>query len=946
METNGVAARRLPARVYEPAVAPHLRALLMLIFFMVAVLGATGIYLLAIRGLEWYHDQTYQTVFSLWMTLAHIALGILFIIPFLYFGISHLITARHRPNRVAVRLGISLFIVSLIAGASGLALVQLEGLPQLPTDTIARWIVYGLHVATPVVAVVLYILHRRAGPDIKWKWGLAWGGAVAVFVVVMMRMHSTDPRSWYAQGSPEGEKYFEPSKSRTVDAKFISARALMMDEYCLKCHADIYNSHIHSAHKFSSFNNPAYLFSVRETRRVAGVRASRWCAGCHDPVPFFSGQFDDPKFDDVNNPTAHAGITCTVCHAITNVNSRSGNGDYTIEEPLHYPFAYSDNPILQGINNQLIKAKPEMHKKTFLKPFHRTEAFCSTCHKVGLPPEVTRYKEFLRGQNHNDSFWLSGVSGHGARSFYYPEKAKTNCAQCHMPLMPSQDFGRRDFDGSGVAKVHNHMFLGANTGIPALVRYKGHEKVIDAHRQFLINGPDGKSPTLRIDLFGIKEGGTIESPLLGDQPLRPNLPALRPGETYLVEVVIRTLNMGHHFTQGTADSNEVWVDFQARGANSKRLLGRSGAMDQGEDEGRVDEWAHRLNVLMLDRHGNRIDRRNPQDIFTPLYNHQIPPGAAQVVHYRLEVPRDVQGAVELSVRLRYRKFDFEYLSLVHGGDAKVPRLPVVDLCADRVVLPVRGVAETVAAQTSPIRPAWQRWNDYGIGCLIEGGPGEKRGELRQAEAAFKRLTEVDMPADAHAHGWLNAARVYVDEGRLDDAVKALNSARDCDPPPPWWTLAWFKGLVSLENARTKKDFDAVVKDFERILDPDSQPRERKFDFRRDYVVINKLGQTLFKRAQLEAKAADRDRFLLRAIEQYERTLAIDPEDLDAHYGLYQSFHLLGLSAPRPGAAAADTDEEALLTMSATLRDARATRKARMSAAVGLTRAVVTLGREP
>ena len=39
---------------------------------------------------------------------------------------------------------------------------------------------------------------------------------------------------------------------------------------------------------------------------------------------------------------------------------------------------------------------------------------------------------------------------------------------------------------------------------------------------------------------------------------------------------------------------------------------------------------------MLDRDGNRIDRRNPQDIFTPLYNHQIPPGAADVVHYALE----------------------------------------------------------------------------------------------------------------------------------------------------------------------------------------------------------------------------------------------------------------------------------------------------------------------
>ena len=122
-------------------------------------------------------------------------------------------------------------------------------------------------------------------------------------------------------------------------------------------------------------------------------------------------------------PPHRSGISCSVCHAITNVNSTRGNADYTIEEPLQYPFAYSDNPLLRWVNRQLIKAKPSFHKKTFLKPFHRTAEFCSTCHKVHLPEDLNDYK-FLRGQNHYDSYLLSGVSGHGARSFYYPEKAQ------------------------------------------------------------------------------------------------------------------------------------------------------------------------------------------------------------------------------------------------------------------------------------------------------------------------------------------------------------------------------------------------------------------------------------------------------------------------------------------------------------------------------------------
>ncbi len=69
---------------------------------------------------------------------------------------------------------------------------------------------------------------------------------------------------------------------------------------------------------------------------------------------------------------------------------------------------------------------------------------------------------------------------------------------------------------------------------------------------------------------------------------------------------------------------------------------------------------------MLDRHGKRIDRRNPQDIFVPLYNKQVPPGAGQVVHFGLEVPEALEGPVTLEVKLNYRKFDRTYLDFIYG----------------------------------------------------------------------------------------------------------------------------------------------------------------------------------------------------------------------------------------------------------------------------------------
>ncbi|GIT30385.1 MAG: hypothetical protein Ct9H300mP1_24310 [Planctomycetaceae bacterium] len=133
-----------------------------------------------------------------------------------------------------------------------------------------------------------------AGPRIKWHIGGRFAAVSAIAVVLMVAMHSQDPRQWNVVGSDEGVQYFEPSLARTTSGKFIPREALMMDSYCKKCHPDTHAAWSDSVHRFSSFNNAAYLPSVRETRKVSfehdgNVRASRWCAGCHDPVPSSAG---------------------------------------------------------------------------------------------------------------------------------------------------------------------------------------------------------------------------------------------------------------------------------------------------------------------------------------------------------------------------------------------------------------------------------------------------------------------------------------------------------------------------------------------------------------------------------------------------------------------------------------------------------------------------------
>lgn len=904
----GSAEKPAPRR-YQPAVGPRLRALMVCVFVLTAVLGVNSCYLAGVTLLEWIShqrgdDYSYQNYFYLWMMLGHLGLGLLLCVPFAVFVAIHVLTARRRRNRRAIQVGYGLLAACLVLLLTGVLLTGVDRY-ELKQPSLRR-LVYWLHIVAPIVILWMYLLHRLAGPRIRWRAGLLYLALMAAVSGAMVYPHALDPRDWNTVGPAEGNLYFRPSLAQTASEKFISAEVLQMDQYCLKCHADAYDGWYHSAHHFSSFNNPMYLASVRETRDVAlkrdkSVRASRWCAGCHDPVPLFSGAFDEPDFDDVRHPTAHAGITCTVCHSITHVNSPRGNADYTIEEPLHYPFAASQQPILQWINNLLVKSKPAMHRRTFLKPLHQTSEFCSTCHKVHLPEELTHYRDFLRGQNHYDSWLLSGASGHGTRSNYYGMWASVNCASCHMPARESADFAARFIRDPtrpdlNHLSIHSHLFPGANTALPFL---QDKPDIVALHQQFL-------QKAARVDLVNIREEESPEP--LANLPLRPNLPSLKPGQTYILETTVRNLGVGHHLTQGTADSNELWLE--VRVSSGDELIAHSGRIDA---DGHVDRDAHFVNAWVLDRDGRRINRRNPQDIFTVLYNHQVPPGSAQLVRHRLELPDELPGLVSVEVSLRYRKFDQTYMDFVtrsarpgdlpiRGHAAGQPyrnQLPITTMASDKVIFPVEGSGLKPPAQEFPIARdhIYMRRNDYGLALLAQGNGieamGNRSADVTQAEKLFTELRRLTGYIDVQMH----QARVLLMEGRLTDAVAAIERPSEAIKPlffyaPVYapWALNWVNGVLN----RKLGNAEAAIRNFRLILSQRTESmQERGFDFQPDYVLHNELGQVLFEQARRSTDPQQQQTLLEEAVREFEVTLSLDPENATAHYNLGLLFRRLG-----------------------------------------------------
>jgi tetratricopeptide (TPR) repeat protein len=873
---------------------------------------ATLLLLLSLTAIYLYTFPTATMVYGAGVLL-HAGVGIVLavlLIPILQWAFRER-SAGVRFGWVLIAVGTLLGLVLIKIGTPNRFKIWLylhialcaAGILVLGSAWMARrgWFGQGFRsVAASCVISALVLTAVAAGS--WWTRNVAWKNNYRV-VNPKMPAETMD-----GEGDGPNGKFF-PSSAQTKDGKNIPAKYFMQSQACERCHQDIYKQWYSSAHHFSSFNNQWYRKSIEYMQDVAGVKASKWCAGCHDPALLFSGMFDTPIRQIVNTPAAQAGLACMMCHSIVEVKSTMGQGDFVLEYPKLHELAASENPVMRTLHDFMVKVNPEPHRRTFLKPFMReqTAEFCSGCHKVHLDVPVNNYR-WVRGFNEYDNWQASGVSGQGARSFYYPANSMM-CGDCHMPLQPSKD------EGNINGFVHSHRFPGANTAVPTA---NGDTEQLMHSVKFL------QDKQVTVDVFGISPAGKEEkaaSPAtvargqelsttfaVGEEadvaspkgpagearpitaPLGRVQASVRRGDDYLVDVVVRTRKIGHFFPGGTVDAFDVWLELQATDDKGQVIYWSGKVEDDGK--GPVEPGAHFYRSQQIDAHGNVINKRNAWSNRAVVYVHLIPPGAADTVHFRMRIPENAGDKINLHAKLNYRKFMWWNTQFAYGGQAdpqypegaftpdyddrkwnfdadtsevagalkKIPDLPIITVAEDTksvAVLPKQSAMPLPNAVA--VKEDWMRWNDYGIGLFLQG-------DLRGAEAAFRKATEAD---PTNFDGWVNIGRVRTQEGDTATSFQVLDQALSLKPD-----LARANYFYA-RNLKEEGKYDEAIKKLQSVLK----------QYPRDRVVRNELGRIYF----LQKKYQD-------AVKEFEVTLSIDPEDLQAHYNLMLCYNGLGNEA--------------------------------------------------
>jgi Tfp pilus assembly protein PilF len=469
-----------------------------------------------------------------------------------------------------------------------------------------------------------------------------------------------------------------------------------------------------------------------------------------------------------------------------------------------------------------------------MRPLLKTPEFCGACHKSQVPKELNDYK-FLRAFMVADELQQSSFSKESPHPFYVRDKE--TCNSCHMKRDAAPLFDVSAKNGTLVS----HRWAAANTAIP--VFYKWPEQ-LEAVSKFLADDKLG------VDIFAIHR----QSPGKPEEliaPLNRSNFTIAGGDVLTAEVVITNKNIGHSFPPELRDFYEAFVEFTVSDGAGKPLY-RSGFI---KPDGYLDESAHNYKTYLVKSDGTYNDKHHIWRTRAFAQNNQIGSGRSDVARYQFTIPDHVTGGLHLTARVRYRRFTRVFSDYTLG---KSVDYPIVAMATAQYGLQIGdNHVQPADPNDKMVPPDWRRWNNYGIALFDQR-------QYSLAIEAFTHTAELDEKYRPMA--WVNRAMAHIELEQYDEAATILEAVVKANP-------ALARALFQQARIFMKRG---------QLDQAESNIRQVLAAYPRDRISLQQLGELCKIKRDYEG-----------ALECYGKILAIDPEDLGAHYNLMLVYRKLG-----------------------------------------------------
>ncbi len=652
-----------------------------------------------------------------WTVLVHTLLGLVTLIPLVWYAWVHWADYRHYGLSDVVLLGYVAVAALILCLLSGL-IVTWQGLFGLRMSPLWRNVhLYSTYsmliVGLPHVLLVAVRIRHKVAPRTFRPAALLPLLGVLICALLVAGLTAGYGGAEYENELPADYSYlygpdrpFAPSLATTSTGGAFDEESLANSASCgtARCHSQILEEWLPSAHRYASMD-PLFQKVQSVMAEQNGPESTRYCGGCHDPISLFSGTKNIFAEDLSSLHGYNEGVSCLVCHGVRETDLQ-GNANYVMNQPPAYLWQWRESGFGKFVSDFLIRTYPDQHLELSKRVFKAPE-YCAACHKQFIDQDINRVG-WVQLQNQYDNWKAS-------HWFVEGDPAKTvECRECHMPLVESTDPARgdgTDYNRTADDGMHrSHRFVAANSLVPAMLELEGWEEQVALTEEWL----QGRFeiPEIR-DKW--RDGPVVELALEVPE-------SVAAGEQLPVRLVMTANKVGHDFPTGPLDIIQSWVELHVFDEAGNEVFS-SGTRDEKHF---IAPGSFLFKAEPVDQYGNLIDRHNLWEMVGVRYRRALFPGYSDTVEYlvdcpttlaagervpgrepggvqteELELPLDRPAAAyTVEAKLMYRKVDQYLINFLLGEDSGLTA-PVIELTRARATVRVVGDQQAALGDRVP-----------------------------------------------------------------------------------------------------------------------------------------------------------------------------------------------------------------------------------------------------